>query len=84
MTTFSSINNIVRIFGSSNGLIALSCEYPDDSLFVDIVLFNPSINSYFTVPHYDPPKSLITMCSGFSFGYDNLNDDYKIVKMFII
>ncbi|XP_057545890.1 F-box protein CPR1-like [Amaranthus tricolor] len=80
MTTFSSINNIVRTFGSSNGLIALCCEYPDDSLFVDIVLFNPSINSYVSLPHYDPPKSPITMRSGFSFEYDNLNDDYKIVK----
>ncbi|CAO2821187.1 unnamed protein product [Amaranthus hypochondriacus] len=78
---FSTTEDIVRILGSSNGLIALSCEYPDDSLFVDIVLFNPSINSYFSVPHYNPPKSTFTMSGRFSFGYDSLNDDYKIVKM---
>ncbi|TYJ17648.1 hypothetical protein E1A91_A09G066900v1 [Gossypium mustelinum] len=66
--------NWVDILGSCNGLV---CIAPDeDTLF----LFNPSTRESKRIP--DPPSGFVPNgWSVYGFGYDFVNDDYKVVKV---
>ncbi|KAL4271403.1 hypothetical protein GQ457_13G015140 [Hibiscus cannabinus] len=66
--------NWVDILGSCNGLVCISPD--EDTLY----LFNPSTRESKRIP--DPPSSFAP--DGLSvngFGYDFVNDDYKVVKV---
>ncbi|CAO2816234.1 unnamed protein product [Amaranthus hypochondriacus] len=72
------------IVGSCNGLIALSLKNLDNPLLIDFVLWNPSTNTHFVLPSESlSSDNLGTDYTGFSFGfgYDNVDDDYKIVRI---
>ncbi|KAG8483247.1 hypothetical protein CXB51_022185 [Gossypium anomalum] len=66
--------NWVDILGSCNGLV---CIAPDeDTLF----LFNPSTRESKRIP--DPPSGFVPNgWSVYGFGFDFVNDDYKVVKV---
>ncbi|XP_044497304.1 F-box protein CPR1-like [Mangifera indica] len=67
-----------EVFGSCNGLLALSNSDQD------IVLFNPSTRKLFNLPVElieRPNDSCIRGFVFFGFGYDHVNDDYKVVRM---
>ncbi|OIT27853.1 PREDICTED: F-box/kelch-repeat protein At3g23880-like [Nicotiana attenuata] len=65
----------VTVVGSVNGLICLAI---DD---IDLFLWNPSVRRYKNLPH---PRPTVYHFGWFKygFGYDESNDDYKIVGIF--
>ncbi|GMI64533.1 hypothetical protein like AT3G06240 [Hibiscus trionum] len=66
--------NWVDILGSCNGLV---CIAPDEDT---LYLFNPSTRESKRIP--DPPSSFAPNgLSVYGFGYDFVNDDYKVVNV---
>ncbi|CAH8275718.1 unnamed protein product [Arabidopsis lyrata] len=69
---------LTEVFGSCNGLIGLS-NSP-----TDIAIFNPSTRQIHRLPaeSVDFPEGSTTRGYVFyGFGYDSVNDDYKVVRM---
>uniref|UniRef100_A0A1J3FQG9 F-box protein CPR30 n=1 Tax=Noccaea caerulescens TaxID=107243 RepID=A0A1J3FQG9_NOCCA len=69
---------LTEVFGSCNGLIGLS-NSP-----TDMAIFNPSTRQIHRLPAeiVDLPEGSTTRGYVFyGFGYDSVNDDYKIVRM---
>ncbi|KAJ0018202.1 hypothetical protein Pint_09549 [Pistacia integerrima] len=67
-----------EVFGSCNGLLALSNSDQD------FLLFNPSTRKLFKLPVEIievPNDSCIRGFVFSGFGYDHVNDDYKVVRM---
>ncbi|XP_044461900.1 F-box protein CPR1-like [Mangifera indica] len=67
-----------EVFGSCNGLVALS------NSDLDIVLFNPATRKLFKLPVECielPNESCVRGFVFFGFGYDHVKDDYKVVRM---
>lgn len=67
-----------EVFGSCNGLLALSNSDQD------IALFNPATRQLFKLPveYIDlPDKSCIRGFVFYGFGHDLVSDDYKVVRM---
>ncbi|XP_021724472.1 putative F-box protein At1g32420 [Chenopodium quinoa] len=78
---FKSSSDYFLIIGCVNGLICLWDETPNT-----LMLWNPSIRKYYTLPVYKRsdrigfPRSVVRdMC--FGFGYDALSNDYKVVRI---
>lgn len=69
--------NWVEIFGSCNGLV---CIAPDEDT---LYLFNPAIGDSKRIPN-PPAEFPVGPYNGitvYGFGYDSINDDYKVVKL---
>lgn len=67
-----------EVFGSCNGLLALSNSEHD------IALFNPATRKFYKLPvsYIDmPQESCIRGFVFYGFGHDFINDDYKVVRM---
>ncbi|XP_047333260.1 F-box protein CPR1-like [Impatiens glandulifera] len=60
--------------GSCDGLICLSKAFDDDSVY----LWNPSTKKIIKLPDSLSTKAYYDCCYG--FGYDNTNDDYRVVR----
>ncbi|KAK3018504.1 hypothetical protein RJ639_003589 [Escallonia herrerae] len=73
------LNNAkVTVLGSCDGLCLLQGGPNDD----DAVLFNPSTRKYRCLPAtpIEYPKKCANYFLSFGFGYDLVNDDYKVLK----
>lgn len=73
-------NHGIKVLGSCNGLLCI-CNVVDD-----IALWNPSIKQHRMVPFLPIElKRYFGTCSCtvhvFGFGYDPINDDYKVVRI---
>ncbi|VVA93154.1 unnamed protein product [Arabis nemorensis] len=69
---------LTEVFGSCNGLVGLT-NSPSD-----MAIFNPSSRKIHRLPvePVDFPEGTITLEFVFyGFGYDSVNDDYKVVRM---
>ncbi|KAK0596530.1 hypothetical protein LWI29_016521 [Acer saccharum] len=69
---------VTEVFGSCNGLIALSNSEKD------ISLLNPATKQMFNLPVENvdlPKKDCFRGFVFYGFGYDFVHDDYKIVRM---
>ncbi|CAI9098828.1 OLC1v1035548C1 [Oldenlandia corymbosa var. corymbosa] len=66
-----------QLAGSCNGIICLWNSEADD-----LVLWNPWIDKFSALPFppYEFPSSYRGCCLGTGFGYDYIDDDYKVVK----
>ncbi|OMP01383.1 hypothetical protein COLO4_11920 [Corchorus olitorius] len=87
--TFKSCSGLVKVVGSIHGLICL-CDFKRevrDSLVYGskIFLYNPSIRQQKLLPVSNftrPKKKDVRVGSvALGFGYDELNDDYKVVRV---
>ncbi|XP_038688805.1 F-box protein CPR1-like [Tripterygium wilfordii] len=72
----------VKVIGSFNGLVALSCTY-DQGTQEDVVIWNISTTERQILP--DPFRGELYTClpttPSVGFGYDSVSDSYKIVKL---
>jgi hypothetical protein len=76
---FQNDNTFIQILGSSiNGII---CLYHDEN-HNKIVLWNPTTKEFTVIPsgsvHDFPYFTTLNMTHG--FGYDNVSDDYKVIR----
>ncbi|CAI9771097.1 unnamed protein product [Fraxinus pennsylvanica] len=65
----------VRVVGSCNGLICIAITEND------FILWNPSVRKYKKLPNVDvvmKPR----LCIQYGFGFDEANEDYKVVGIF--
>ncbi|KAL1824477.1 hypothetical protein ACET3Z_011255 [Daucus carota] len=65
------------IFGAANGLVCLEMDEMNEFLF-----FNPSTRQVRKIPTFPAEFPCFnSMDSSWGFGYDHLNDDFKVVKI---
>ncbi|XP_047337835.1 F-box/kelch-repeat protein At3g23880-like [Impatiens glandulifera] len=69
----------VRIIGSVNGLVCLSLLSVEASLYV----WNPCTGKAQRLPHYGTEIDVGRIVS-YGFGYDEVNDDYKVVVIYLL
>ncbi|KAL2903101.1 F-box protein CPR1 [Bienertia sinuspersici] len=62
------------VVGCCNGLLCIQSHRP-----YCLALLNPSTGSYRNIPSLLPPRRCPAL--NFGFGYDSINDDYKVVRI---
>ncbi|XP_074314824.1 F-box protein CPR1-like [Silene latifolia] len=73
---------IVSIVGSFNGLlcVGLKCDIDEIEEYKQVVI-NPSTGVFREVPYKYTPLFGNEFRVSFGFGYDDINDDYKLVRV---
>ncbi|XP_058784926.1 F-box/kelch-repeat protein At3g23880-like [Vicia villosa] len=71
---FDRLYSIVACF---NGIVCLAYSY---DCFV--LVWNPSTGKFKELPYPDKPKFYYITILSYGFGYDNVNDNYKVVVVF--
>ncbi|XP_074316433.1 F-box protein CPR1-like [Silene latifolia] len=75
-------NGVVSIVGSVNGLLCVGIlRYIDGPDEFKQVVINPSTRVFREVPYIDIPILGNAIRVSFGFGYDDINDDYKVVRV---
>ncbi|GAU40793.1 hypothetical protein TSUD_348900 [Trifolium subterraneum] len=74
------VDSYIRIWGTAsvNGILCLSQGFLDP---ITIVLWNPATGEFKVVPRSRRPPNVEFNSYPFSFGYDRIKDDYKVIRL---
>ncbi|XP_058721863.1 F-box/kelch-repeat protein At3g23880-like [Vicia villosa] len=72
------LDGACSIVASCNGIVCLAYSY-DDSF---VLLWNPSIRKFKELPSPENLKVHFIITTSYGFGYDHVNDNYKVVLVF--
>ncbi|CAO2821396.1 unnamed protein product [Amaranthus hypochondriacus] len=77
----STRRKFYRLMGSCNGLLCVIYQdTKDDCYYIEFVVFNPCIRNYKEISLY--VDKLLVICSdAYGFGFDHINNDYKIILL---
>lgn len=74
--------NYIKLIGTCNGLVCLA------NVSDDVIVWNPSTRRYRFLPHFpirghkDDPRPLAMSLHVHGFGYDEVSDDYVLIRLF--